>query len=595
MGLSLLTQVLALAFFIVMAHYAPPSTFGEYAAASVLLGLSGLFTEAGMHAAVIQRSEEELQEAASTAFLANLVGGVGLALLAVAAAPIVGLFFHSRTVGFASAALAATIPFSAASIVPGAMIRRRVSTRLAFVQPVSVIGYGVAGVALLAAGYGLWGLVLATYVATLLSTTSIWMFSRWRPTFRLASMEMWRSLAAYGRPVMISLFLREVGFAGMTAFVGRAFTSTVLGQFRYALRLVTQATSSVTLSAAYVLLPAFTRIYKDERRFAAAVLRALRILTLLVFPITLAFIPLGRPIATTILGKEWSRRRPDHDGDGRFRGRALIQLRQRRGIQGVRTNGCASAPPRADSGRAHRLHVCLPSRRSGRNGACSLRRVLARVALRSSRTRRDPEDSPLVDLPADADRRSSRVPSWSRRCWRSITTSSMPRELERGKGFALLDAGDRRGHPHVSGHASARVEELRRRASGHPRAHDGAPRCASVDQVDETPLVLRLLGTLLVLVGFALAALDHESWDFVVVTLSTSHGLHVTDFVGSVLLWSGSRSSGMPRDPGDGYPPAEPRRVRIQAGTVEHREPDEGPGTPHPSGRHSAAFRGNLM
>ncbi len=306
MGLSLLTQVLALAFFIVMAHYAPPSTFGEYAAASVLLGLSGLFTEAGMHAAVIQRSEEELQEAASTAFLANLVGGVGLALLAVAAAPIVGLFFHSRTVGFASAALAATIPFSAASIVPGAMIRRRVSTRLAFVQPVSVIGYGVAGVALLAAGYGLWGLVLATYVATLLSTTSIWMFSRWRPTFRLASMEMWRSLAAYGRPVMISLFLREVGFAGMTAFVGRAFTSTVLGQFRYALRLVTQATSSVTLSAAYVLLPAFTRIYKDERRFAAAVLRALRILTLLVFPITLAFIPLGRPIATTILGKEWS-------------------------------------------------------------------------------------------------------------------------------------------------------------------------------------------------------------------------------------------------------------------------------------------------
>ncbi len=51
--------------------------------------------------------------------------------------------------------------------------------------------------------------------------------------------------------------------------------------------------------------------------------------------------------------------------------------------------------------------------------------------------------------------------------------------------------------------------------------------------------MLRLLGTVLVLVGFALAALDHESWDFVVVTLSTSHGLHVTDFVGSVLLVAG--------------------------------------------------------
>jgi O-antigen/teichoic acid export membrane protein len=35
-------------------------------------------------------------------------------------------------------------------------------------------------------------------------------------------------------------------------------------------------------------------------------LRALRILTLIVFPLSILFIPLGRPIAETLLGEEWS-------------------------------------------------------------------------------------------------------------------------------------------------------------------------------------------------------------------------------------------------------------------------------------------------
>jgi PST family polysaccharide transporter len=303
--LSLATQALAFVSFVVLAHFAPPSTFGEYAAASVLLGVSGLFTEAGMHAAVIQR-REDVQAAASTALMVNLVGGVALGALAAAAAPLVGLFFGSRTVGLAAAVLAGTIPVNAAAIVPGAVIRRRVSIRLAFVDPVRVVAYGGTACVLLAVGFGVWALVLATYAAAAVGTAAVWAFSGWRPTLSLVSWDMWRSLSRYGRPVVLSLFLREVGFAGTTAFVGRAFNPTVLGQFRYAQRLVVQTTSALTLSSAYVLLPAFSRIAQDQARFRTAVLRALRILSLVVFPVSLLFIPLGRPIAAVILGSEWT-------------------------------------------------------------------------------------------------------------------------------------------------------------------------------------------------------------------------------------------------------------------------------------------------
>jgi hypothetical protein len=46
-----------------------------------------------MQAAVVQR-EKQRQEAASTALVVNLVGGIALGSIVCAAAPLVGLFFH---------------------------------------------------------------------------------------------------------------------------------------------------------------------------------------------------------------------------------------------------------------------------------------------------------------------------------------------------------------------------------------------------------------------------------------------------------------------------------------------------------------------
>jgi O-antigen/teichoic acid export membrane protein len=299
-----LSQAVSLVTFIVLARLAPPATFGAYAAASILLQTSTTFAGAGMQAAVIQR-QDQIREAASTAFAANLVGGLCLAGLAAACAPLIALFFHSGEVGRAAAVLAGTILLTSASIVPGALVQRRLAYRLAFIQPVSSVAYGFAAIVALASGMRLWGLVLATYAAEAVRTAIVWLLAGWRPSARLVSWRMWRSLTSYSRPVILSLLLREIGFAGSTAFVGRTLGASDLGRFRSAQRFVLQANTSVVYSSAYVLLPAFARIWEDEPRFQRSLLRALRTLTLLVFPLSLMFIPLGRPIATVLLGEQW--------------------------------------------------------------------------------------------------------------------------------------------------------------------------------------------------------------------------------------------------------------------------------------------------
>jgi O-antigen/teichoic acid export membrane protein len=301
---SFTSQAIALIGFIILARLAPPSTFGAYAAASILTGASLLFSEAGMQSAVIQRPDR-VKEAASTAFTANVVGGFALAALAAALAPLIGLFFHNGEIGIAAAALAGTIPLNAASIVPGAILARRVSFRFAFIGPFESLAYAAAAIATLAGGLGLWGLVIATYAAAAARTTTVWVVSGWRPSFDLVSWEMWRSLSRYGRPVVLSSFFDEVGRAGSTAVVGRLLNISALGQFRSAQRLVLQPNAAIVYGSAYVLLPAFSRIWEDENRFHESILRALRTLMLMIFPVSLVFIPLGQPFATILLGQQW--------------------------------------------------------------------------------------------------------------------------------------------------------------------------------------------------------------------------------------------------------------------------------------------------
>jgi PST family polysaccharide transporter len=290
--------------FIILARLAPPTTFGAYAAASVLLGAGQLFTEAGMQSAVVQR-RDRVEEAASTAFAANIVGGVCLAAVAAACAPVIGLFFHSGEIARAAAALAGIIAINAASIVPGAVLQRRVSFRFPFVGPFGALAYVGVGIAALASGMGLWGLVLATYAAAAARTTAMFVLSSWRPSVNLVSWEIWQSLSRYGRPVVLASLLREVGFAGGTAVVGRLLGTAALGRFRFAQRVALQANSALVSGSAYVLLPAFARLWPEPKRFQEAILQALRTLTLLVFPLSALFIPLGRPFASIFLGDRW--------------------------------------------------------------------------------------------------------------------------------------------------------------------------------------------------------------------------------------------------------------------------------------------------
>lgn len=300
-----LSQALTLGFYLVLARLATPAAFGVMAAASILVSIGFLFTESGMNSALIQRTDR-IEEAANTALISTFLGGLGLSLIGLAAAPLIGLAFHSDQIGRVAAALAPLLFFRTITVVPDTLLQRRFSfVRRTIIGPTTAIAFGVAAVIGTALGLGVWGLVIGQYAYVIVDTILAWVLSSWRPRLRLASFAMWRELVHFGRHVIAAGIFQRSTEQVDRFLLGRFSGPSVLGQYSYAYRLASTPYMAVLVIGGWVLFPAFARISSDRDRFQAAFLRSLFWIGVVGFPLGLILFPLGEPLAVLLFGDVW--------------------------------------------------------------------------------------------------------------------------------------------------------------------------------------------------------------------------------------------------------------------------------------------------
>jgi O-antigen/teichoic acid export membrane protein len=299
------SQVLTLATYLALARLLTPGDFGRFTAGSVVVSVGAVLGESGIEAALIHR-RQQLEEAANSAFVATLAGGVALTLLALAAAPLIALFFHSHETGVVAAVLSAWMLLRLSALVPDALLMRRFSfARRAIIDPLSSVFFAAGAIPAAAAGLGVWALVIGTYAAAVFTVTAAWIFAGWRPRPRLARVQIWRELARFGRPVVAGNLIRRAVQVIPVLALGRFRGPSVLGQFSYAARVASQPLGAVVNVGGYVLLPAFARLSDHDDRFRTAVRTALRWLCVLAFPAGMLLVPFGTPAVVLVFGEQW--------------------------------------------------------------------------------------------------------------------------------------------------------------------------------------------------------------------------------------------------------------------------------------------------
>ncbi|MDD7917757.1 lipopolysaccharide biosynthesis protein [Actinomycetospora callitridis] len=299
------TQLISLGQTVVVARLLTPAEIGIFTLGTLLANFAVTIADGGMRAALIQR-EEDVEKATETAFWASLITGVLMSGAALAAAPLLGMFFSSEMVGLVCAATCGTLLIHSLVNVPEALLQRRFNfKRRLIVDPLTAGTFAVVTVALAFAGFGVWGMVIGLYASQLATLISCWVMCKWRPGKTRPSYRIWRELAGFSFPLIVSNLTDKSRELVQSTLIGRGLGEGGAGQYRYGRRIGVLPGTAIIQVASYVLFPAFSRIASDAKRFHDGFLRSLRALWIATIPFSAVLIALGQPMIVVLLGEQW--------------------------------------------------------------------------------------------------------------------------------------------------------------------------------------------------------------------------------------------------------------------------------------------------
>lgn len=300
------TQAVSLIQTLVIARLLSPAEIGVFAAGTVLTGFLLTFAESGLGAALIQHDDLDLEDAANTVFWATAATGVLMSLAALACAPLIALVFGSDSAGLVAAATSATLLLHSMTNVPDALLQRRFDfRRRMLVDPSVAVTFAVVSITLCSVGFGVWGMVIASYASYVAWLVTAWALAGWRPGRGRPTRLLWRRLARFALPVVLSGFVERIVPMFETVAVGRSLGEAPLGHYRYGKRLSMLPGVALVQVCSYVLFPAFARIAGEPERLRRAYLRSLGYVWFVAAPCAAVLVALGEPLVVVLLGEPW--------------------------------------------------------------------------------------------------------------------------------------------------------------------------------------------------------------------------------------------------------------------------------------------------
>jgi PST family polysaccharide transporter len=288
----------------VMARLLSPNDFGLLAMVTVVTGVCGLFTTAGLSSATVQK--DTITDAQiSTLFWINIAIGVVLALVCVAAAPVLAAFYHEPRLFWLTIVTSAGFLFNAAGVQHYALLQRQLrNVALTVIETLAQVAAIVAGIAMALAGFGYWSLVAVALVSPAFGTACLWLTTAWiprRPRLRAGTGSMLR----FGGTITLNGLIVYVAYNFEKVLLGRFWGTEALGLYGRAYQLVTIPTDNLNAAIGGVAFAALSRLQNDPARLKNYFLKGYSLIVSLTIPITIFCAVFSDDIVLVFLGPKW--------------------------------------------------------------------------------------------------------------------------------------------------------------------------------------------------------------------------------------------------------------------------------------------------
>lgn len=282
-------------------------TTTDYAVMVTLMLITFYFDNAldlGMGAALVYEQEEGVSRRVQVAFTANVGLGLVLAAVAVLVAPVIGAFFRQQDFVGLFRCLAVVIVLSALNTVPWSLFMRNMDFRRRAVVEVSrdLTRVGVT-IALAAAGWGAWGVMVGLIAAYAVALVLTWAVLRFRPTLAWDG-GIVRQLFGYAWKVAGNRVLGILALNGDYFVVGNRRNDQYAIYYQ-AFRLPEFVMGAQLNALSAVLFPMYSRIRaQGPDAIREAMYKALRIVALFSFPVGVGMALIARDAFTLFYGTE---------------------------------------------------------------------------------------------------------------------------------------------------------------------------------------------------------------------------------------------------------------------------------------------------
>jgi O-antigen/teichoic acid export membrane protein len=289
---------------IVLARLLSPQDFGLQGMVVLLTSFLGLFQDAGLGAATVQRFEVT-HEQTSTLFWINVAFGVILAALCTLLAPLLVAFYHEPRVFWVAVISGATFIFTGLAAQHGALLQRGMQfVTQAKISVLSLMVGSMTGIVMALLGCRQWSLVGMATAGSIFGAALTWLAVPWTPGFPRRGCGV-RSMLRFGGLATCNSFILFFAWNAEKILLGRFCGADTLGLYGRAYQLVTLPVQQLNGAVGSVAFPALSRIQHEAERLAKSFLRAYSMLISLTIPITITCALFAEEIVRVVLGPKW--------------------------------------------------------------------------------------------------------------------------------------------------------------------------------------------------------------------------------------------------------------------------------------------------
>jgi len=281
-----------------------PDDYGLLAIATVFVMFMFVISESVLSPALVQKEtidENSLRQSFGIVIVMNL----SLMLILNLFAPIIADFFGDEQLVLILRALSLQFVFVAIATIPEVLLERKLKFKsLALIFLATSILSSFLTFAMAVAGYGVWSLVFGTIFNTVCRAIILNVVEPFRlfPKFSLQGM---RSILLFGGNITSSRLLWFFYNQADVIIVGKLLGKEVLGFYSVAMHLATLPVQKVAGILTQVAFPIFSRIQSDQEEIRVSVIKAIRVLSFIAFPVLWGISSIANEVVLLFLGQKW--------------------------------------------------------------------------------------------------------------------------------------------------------------------------------------------------------------------------------------------------------------------------------------------------